>query len=359
MNFNDYKDYFSCTSGKTIAIVYIFEGETSSGFEHYDIWKSDVISEWLMAVHQNNCIPLIMDVRSFVAKAMNSQLPHIDYVLNLNAGNTELSTLSMVPSVCSFLDIPCIPCNAVSIVSGENKVFSNTLAKSIGINTPECAKEGNEGIYRPINYGSSRGTKKQKNIIINKSGIYQKFIKGYDITTPILYHPIHKNLEVLPSVMYYPSDLDIDWFLNEEAKEVRGGYKKRTLQIDPETVEQFIRLAAKIEISCYCRIDSRIKCESAEEWKELFQNPVSKERIYFIEINPMPTLKPNINFYNSLNSLSVNDSFYEIYQMYKAHHESPTPTGFILMCSMLSFLKPCIKEKWIDSVCTDKIQSNP
>lgn len=155
--------------------------------------------------------------------------------------------------------------------------------------------------------------------------------------------------------MYYPSDLDVNWFLNEEAKEMRGGYKKKTLQIDSATKEQFIRLATKTEISCYCRVDARIKCESAEEWKELFLNPVSKDRIHFIEINPMPTLKPNINFYNSLDNLSVDDSFYEIYQMYKALHESPTPTGFILMCSMLSFSKPCVEEKRVDSICTDKI----
>lgn len=339
MNINDFSDWIHRINGQTIAVVYIFEGENIEGFKHYDIWKSDVISEWLMAIQQNNCIPLIMDVRTFIYKAMNATLPHIDYVLNLNAGNVKLSTLGLIPSVCSFLNIPCIPCNTVSIISGEHKHLSNIIAGHIGLNIPENMKDDTYAIFRPLNLGSSKGTKKGKNIAVENKGIYQEFIKGYDITTPILYNPISEDIEILPTVMYYPENRDIEWFFNEDVKETRGGYKKEILQLDSKTRDYFIKLAKSIDVSCYCRIDSRIKCNSSSEWEDLLKKPIEFERIFFIEINPMPTLKHNINFYNSINSLTVEDPFYDIYKIYNLNRNTPTPTGFILLCSMLSYFK--------------------
>ena len=130
MTKEEFKNALHRIQGKTIAVVYIFEGEQGEGFEHYDIWQSDVISEWLYAIQQNHCRPLIMDVRTFILKAMSQTLPEIDFVLNLNNGNKVLSTLGLVPSVCSFLNIPCIPCNTVSIIAGEHKGIANYVASA-------------------------------------------------------------------------------------------------------------------------------------------------------------------------------------------------------------------------------------
>ena len=111
------KNIFESITGKTIAIVYIFEGEDAPGFEHYHIWRGDVISEWLKATQDLRGLPFILDVRTFVEKAMNNTLPKIDYVINLNCGSCELSPMGIVPSVCGFLKIPCIPCDTAAIVS--------------------------------------------------------------------------------------------------------------------------------------------------------------------------------------------------------------------------------------------------
>ena len=129
MNNNTYyKNQLEELKGKTIAIVYIFEGEDAPGFNHYWVWKSDIISGWLNAVQELECVPFILDVRTFVQKAMNHTLPHIDFVVNLNCGSYDLSSMSLVPSTCSFLSIPCIPCNAAAIILSENKKVSNLLA---------------------------------------------------------------------------------------------------------------------------------------------------------------------------------------------------------------------------------------
>lgn len=338
MTKEEYRTALHKLQGKTIAVVYIFEGEESKGTEHYDIWQSDVISEWLNAIQLNHCRPYIMDARTFTLKAMSNTLPHIDFVLNLNNGNKTLSTLGLVPSVCSFINIPCIPCNTVSIIAGEHKGIANYIASATQLSLPKFIPNSSEGIFRPFNFGSSRGVVRTKENNNLTEGLYQEFIKGYDITTPILYNPLTNSLQVLPTVMYYSENKDIEWFFNEEVKEKRGGYKKRILQLDFSTEKKYIEMAKKIGITNYCRIDARVKCSSAEEWGDLCSAPIPAEKVYFIEINPMPTLKQNINIHNSLNALEKGHPLFECYSEYTDFVATHSPTGFILSCSMLANL---------------------
>ena len=48
--------------GKTVGVIYTFEGEKAPGFKHYHIWQSDIISKWLLAIQDLKCRPLIFDV---------------------------------------------------------------------------------------------------------------------------------------------------------------------------------------------------------------------------------------------------------------------------------------------------------
>lgn len=92
--------------GSIIAVVYTFEGENAPGFKHYDVWRSNVIADWINAINEIGCKPYIIDVRTFISKAMMDTLPHLDFIINLNAGNINLDNLGLIPSVCSFLNIP-------------------------------------------------------------------------------------------------------------------------------------------------------------------------------------------------------------------------------------------------------------
>lgn len=341
MQLKDFYNSLNKIKNKTIAVIYIFEGENEKGYEHYDIWQSDVISEWISAIQELGCKPLILDVRTFIQKAMDKSLPHIDYVINLNNGNKELSTLGLTPSVCSFLNIPCIPCNTISIISGEHKEIANYIATSTDLNLPSNNTQSSNSIFRPFNYGSSRGIVKGKERDKSQNGLYQEFIRGYDITTPILYNPLTEKLEILPTVMYYPENKDVDWFFNEEVKEKRGGYKKQILDVDLQTKNQYIELAKKIGVNCYCRIDARVKCNSKDEWETLCTKPISASKIYFIEINPMPTIKSEINFHNSIDSINQKHLFYELYSAFKSLHNKTTQTSFILACSILALTAKC------------------
>lgn len=338
MNQKNYKEFLNTIGGKTIAIVYIFEGENAPGYEHYETWKTDVISAWMFAVEELHCLPLVMDIRTFVQKSMNKSLPYIDYVINLNNGTKNISTLGLVPSVCSFLNIPCIPCNTTTIICGEHKKISNIIAESIGLNVPKALPNSNDaGIIRPIGLGSSLGVKRgHQSSIKNTEFIYQEFIKGFDITTPILFNPITDELEVLPGILYMPNDFNVEWFLGEDEKRLHQGYYKQAVHLSPNAKEIYISMAREMGITTYCRIDARLRCESKEELFVLLSDSIPLDKLYFLEINPMPTIKNNINFHTSMDALNKQYPLYTCHETYKELITNATHTGFILSCAIIS-----------------------
>jgi len=84
MNIKEYKELLNKIEGSTIALVYVFEKDVTEGFQHYDPWKSDVISDWLKAIQELHCMPFILDVRTFAQKALTGTLPQIDYIVLIN-----------------------------------------------------------------------------------------------------------------------------------------------------------------------------------------------------------------------------------------------------------------------------------
>lgn len=100
--------------------LYIFEGDNDSGFSHFFIWKGKILTEWINAIEELHCLPLILDVRTFIDKAINKTLPHIDYVLNMNSGTNDLSVMALVPSVCCSINLG----NSLGVKRGFNdKIF--------------------------------------------------------------------------------------------------------------------------------------------------------------------------------------------------------------------------------------------
>ena len=339
----EYRECLNIQKGKTIGIVYIFRGENALGYKHYECWEGDVISSWIHAVEELGGLPLIMDVRTFCEKAMNSSLPHLDYVINLNNGTYNISLLGLVTSVCAFLNLPCIPGNTVTTVTGENKQISNMLAKIIGINVPSnMSKSETGGIIRPIGLGSSIGVRRIESLTdigVNEyyAYLYQEFIEGYDFTTPILYDPINCALSCLPAVMYLPDNASPEWFLGEIQKREHSGYKKVPVNIQNNLSDLYIRMANAISVSTYCRIDARFRCESISEVKTAEKNGIPFEKAYFMEINPMPTIKNNINFCTSIENLTDESPFYSAYSEYMDfHYGCGTSIGFILSCAIQS-----------------------
>jgi len=341
MEYNDtYESLIKSLRGKTIAVIYIFEGEDAKGFGHYWIWKSNIISGWLNAIQELKCLPFILDVRTFIQKASNRTLPHIDYVLNLNCGCYELSTLSLVPSICSFLGIPCVPCNAVSIIAGENKKISNLFACAMNLNLPKSLNTSyKEGIYRPLNLGSSIGVKKGYFSDFTDDGIYQEFISGYDVAIPIVYNPYIKDIDLLPPILYLPKSLEAGWIYNEEEKINDNGFVFLPfLEIEEKVKKEIIAFSHIFPIQTFARIDARLKCKDEKLSAKIIEKPLEFNNLFFIEINPMPTIEQDDTFEFAFNAVCSNEhhSFYDCIKKYKEIIANPTINGFLLSCSMIS-----------------------
>lgn len=340
IDIKEFKENFCCIKGKTIAIVYIFEGDNSSGFDHFFVWKGKVLTKWINAVEEIHCSPLILDVRTFVEKAINKTLPHIDYVLNMNSGTYDLSSMALVPSTCSSIGIPCIPCNAVSIVAGENKVLSNGIAKSVGLNVPKTFdKNDKNGIFRPINLGNSMGVTRGFNSKYSY-GLYQEFIHGYDITTPIVYNPLIGKMELMPTVMFLPDNKDLEWFYGEKEKVLRSGFKFKIVHLDQKLVYKYIELLNVLGVQCFCRIDARVRCK--DNW---YHNPkntvVSFDDTFFIEINVMPTIRDGNSFNFSFESIDTNTTLHQCKESLNEIMGNISLNSFLLANSMMSLKTKC------------------
>ncbi len=325
--------------GKTIAIVYIFEKEDASGFDHFLIWKDKILTGWLNAVYEIECLPYIIDVRTFMQKASNYSLPPIDYVINLNSGCNELSTMGLVPSICSFLKLPCIPCDSTTILATENKKISNHVAIGNSIQTPKFLDlDNNYGIYRPTNLGNSIGIEKKHFTEFNKAGIYQEFIPGYDITIPVAYNYLTQELDILPPTLYFPQTHNPNWIFDEKTKEKDEGLTRlQFTEIEKETKCELLKLFRTFGIKTYGRIDVRLKEENLLSG-DVVKMPFTFKNCYFLEINSMPTIESCDGFDLAFNAVLLNEkhSFYGCARNYVDNIKHPTINGFLLACSMLS-----------------------
>lgn len=340
MNLTEYRNGLKKIKGKVFAVVYIFEGETAKGYNHYWVWKSDIIGGWLNAIQFLGGVPLILDTRTFVNKAMNGTLPHIDYILNLNCGNTDLSSLSLIPSVCSFLSIPCIPCDSVAILSSENKIVSNYIANGVNINVPENVNPiSTSGIYRPKNLGSSLGVKIGKCGELGDQGIYQKFIKGYDVTIPFLYNPAIDALDMLVPVLYYPENKDPYWIYSLEYKEKGVGFSMHPVQkINSQLKEMLLDFLSIIPIKTYGRIDARIEYDHNTLDNTILSNEITHDNFYFVEVNSMPTIEDNDSWEIALSCVNNNHSnFSEIIKTFTETFNSYNKNAFMLSCAINAY----------------------
>lgn len=341
MNEFDLRKGFDHIRGKTVAVVYIFEGEDAPGFSHYHIWKSDVISGWLNAIQLLDCRPFILDVRTFVEKALSNTLPHIDFVINLNCGSTELSPMGLVPSTCAFLGIPCIPCDTTGVVVGENKKLSNMIASYIGLSVPrEIDNKAEDGLYRPLNYGSSFGVRHGPYGVEDENGLFQEFIPGFDITTPYVYNPLTGQMNSLPTILYIPTSGSTQWFFGEQEKEQHSGYTREIIHgISPELDNLYQDLIRAFNVGTYCRIDARIRGTDGCAYQKFLDSPLSSENLYFIEINNMPTVRGDNSFVFSFNSICDKDHVFEYLSAQKRICGAISPNSFLLSSAMLSHLK--------------------
>lgn len=324
-------------SGKDGQKKYSIRKESAPGYSIYESWKSDVISSWMVAVDELGAIPLVLDARTFISKVVNTTMPQIDYVINLCNGLKDIPVLGAVPAVCAFDALPCIPNNAKTIMIGEDKRISNHLATLSGINIPrETSIESDNGIIRPISFGSSIGVMKTPVPRPTYDYICQEFIEGYDVTVPIMYNPLYEDFEVLPGVLYLPCHADPEWFLGEEEKQLHTAYEKVGIEIPVSIQKNLLSLAKLFQVDTYCRVDTRIRTSEILSRDRIPSFSFELKDLYFLEINTMPTIKEGINFHTSIVNMGTRNRMSAAFDLFKEHVKNPSITGFILASSILA-----------------------
>ena len=336
MNIKEYKTALNMIKNKVIAIVYTFQNENWEE-KYYDPWKGDVIADWTRAIYEIECVPNVIDFESFAQKAFNNFLPKIDFVINLNNGSKDLSSLGLVPSICSYLNIPCLPSKAETLLMGENKFVSNCLAEAFGLKIPKYLSDNDpNGIIRPNSSGSSKGIH-LGNVKDSQNDLHQEFIKGFDMTISFMYNPLKSGLSIVSPIMYVPNNNNINWHLGDKQKESRNEYSKQSAKINNNFAALLEKYAQTyFSINSLCRIDTRVKCDRNEDIFYYSNHIIEQDRIYFLEINPLPTIKEGINFANALESVDENSDFKKCRSYFNEVFEDNSITSFILSTLMLS-----------------------
>lgn len=224
----------------------------------------------------------------------------------------------------------------------ENKHISNIIAAANKINVPEYLPlSNNNGIFRPLNLGSSIGVK------IGKSddcpGVYQEFIPGYDITIPVVYNPYINSLDLLPPILYFPNSQNPNWIYNFEEKycENENFIKHPLLNVESNTKRILLKFAKTFPITTFGRIDGRIKCKDILLSKDILQKTLVLDDFFFIEMNSMPTIENNDSFDMAFKA-AQNYTEYSIHpavEQYCKAVKHASMIGYVLSSSIISLSK--------------------
>jgi D-alanine-D-alanine ligase-like ATP-grasp enzyme len=269
------------------------------------------------ALERLEILPFYCDVDTFIEKAALGSLPSCDAAFSLNAGVRPVSNFALVPAVAQWYQIPVVPCTADVIMAGERKDLANAIAVRAGLRVPRTYKRVDLSearserfvLVKPRDLGGSYGLQKLSGEHINDEDfqggkIVQRFIPGYDVTVPVFTDATCGAIVVGDATVYFPSNADpASWIYDRDAKDAYVGGEKVTsvvrhqFPLDECARKQVIDLCSAIGVDCFARIDFRIELTTPDGLSE-----VTADRLYFIEINPMPTVCTGLAFIESLRS---------------------------------------------------------
>lgn len=338
--------------GAAAAVVYSFAGAKEFRKIWYDQWRSAVISSYGSALEELGLNPYFVDVRSFALQALDGSLPTVICSFNLNAGVTPIHHWGIVPSVAAWAEIKPFPADVDVLIVGERKDTAAFLAQSAGLKVArtfafnELAQVAPELpiILKPRDMGGSVGVRRTQasevvddTVSLSPGTIIQEFIKGYDLTVPIVWQPTKGKHRAPAGILYIPDDgtdgTDGSWFHSEESKRRGTGYQKLVVEIPADAEEAISRFAEHAELGPYARVDFRLPVSSVETRQS---NPtISADTMKFIEVNPLPTLRSGINFLNAVAGNRFQSEFEtEIDSLSSLLGRQPSEHALVLACAL-------------------------
>ena len=333
-------------SGGTAGVVYSFEPETTAQKIWYDRWHSDVIFFYGHCIEIAGLHPYFIDVTSFCRQALANELPGLVCAFNLNAGITPITHWAVMPSVSLWAGIEPMPARADVLIVGERKDTANLIARDAGLQIPQTFSVSELStlpsdlllMKKPRDLGGSVGIatfrpKDPPNFDSGAPFLIQQFVLGYDLTVPILYSPT-AGAHVAPvGTLYVPDDAtDITWFHNEKSKLARSGYTKRIVALPANVQSILIAVAERMELGAYARFDLRISKEGAPD-------AIQPSDLWFLEVNPLPTLRAGINLINAIASQPFMDAVQGDLRAISSYYSKPADQvieAFPIIAALLS-----------------------
>lgn len=333
-------------SGKTAAVVYGFSPERTARRVWYDQWRSNVIFAYGDALEGLAVEPLFVDVASFCRRALAGELAGLTCAFNLNAGITPISHWAMVPAVAEWCGIPPLPASAEVLIVGERKDTAALIARQAGFEVPTCyaAEEiaglpaGSQLIVKPRDMGGSVGLFRTTSADFaslrldpNTPMVIQEFIRGQDVTIPVVFQPTTGRHRAPAGVVYHAAAGDPrDWVHDRDTKTTDIGFRKEVIAIPRDIEEQVVRYAKLAELGPYARVDLRVRSfedgqEGAPSWDAVF-----------LEVNPLPTLCRGVNFHDAIESEIFRAAFHEEADAFaSALGGAVSPLALVLGCAMI------------------------
>ena len=95
-------------------------------------------------------------------------------------------------------------------------------------------------------------------------------------------------------------------------KKISHDYDKVSVRLPIEVSKEILNLAKKFWYKHF--LSYRYK---SKNFKDFEIDTITLDNLYFIEINPTPTIHNTINFANAINELNKSDSHYGAFNLYK------------------------------------------
>ena len=264
------------------------------------------------AIRSNGFAPILIEADRDLSK--NLQQHQIDVVFNIAEGLNKQSREAQVPAICDLLGIEHTGSDASCLCITLNKSLSSKIVQTENILAPRSIvfTHGKKKYIHNLSYpiilkpnleGTSKGI--YDNSVVDNEDDFQKLLQESfkTLKTPILCEEYISGREFTVGVMGHRtpqiigiSEIKFKKFLDQypvysyEAKQQSNPYENDYFSVEsPPDISKVLKnkiitFAKKVFIVTGCRDIARIDFKVTKD-----------EKIYFIEINPLPGLSPGFS----------------------------------------------------------------
>ena len=267
------------------------------------------------ALQRQGCRTVLCEADENLPEKLRRHRP--DFVFNIAEGRGGRAREAQVPALLSLFDIPYTGSDETALCIALDKALTKRLLATYRIPTPRYRVYEPSGriptgglrfpvIVKPNAEGSSKGIQdvciaenasELKSLVERNISLYggsvlaEEYIHGREFTVGLLGNG--ENVSVFPpmEIVYHDSPISGYNVYNYTVKQQYTKYVsyRCPAELSPELERKIVSLSKKVFLSLGCRDFARVDFRLDEE-----------NRLYFIEINPLPGLAPHYSDYPML-----------------------------------------------------------